>query len=217
MRPVALGRKNWIHVGSQQAGPKVAAILSIVESCRRLKIPIRKSWLPFCPASLTSRFGGSQNSRPQLGRPRAVSPNRCPVNPVFPLTHTFEIGRGIRSTNDLFQMLAGRGGIRGDIELPYLIDVYRRYARWARPLLVPLSNAVCLIEGKSLPDPKTGMSKRAEIIRHRRSQMSSIASIHAFAMPPPTTRSLYDHDRGIVNFTDVDGDGNSLGSLARHT
>jgi transposase len=42
MRPVALGRKNWIHVGSQAAGPKVAAILSIVESCRRLKIPIRE-------------------------------------------------------------------------------------------------------------------------------------------------------------------------------
>ena len=42
MRPVALGRKNWIHVGSQQAGPKVAAILSIVETCRRLKIPIRE-------------------------------------------------------------------------------------------------------------------------------------------------------------------------------
>ena len=41
MRPVALGRKNWIHVGSQKAGPKVAAILSIVETCRRIKIPIR--------------------------------------------------------------------------------------------------------------------------------------------------------------------------------
>jgi hypothetical protein len=41
MRPVALGRKNWIHVGSPQAGPKVAAILSIVESCRRLKVPVR--------------------------------------------------------------------------------------------------------------------------------------------------------------------------------
>jgi transposase len=41
MRPVALGRKNWIHIGSPQAGPKVAAILSIVESCRRLKIPGR--------------------------------------------------------------------------------------------------------------------------------------------------------------------------------
>jgi transposase len=41
MRPVALGRKNWLHIGSPQAGPKVAAILSIVESCRRLKLPIR--------------------------------------------------------------------------------------------------------------------------------------------------------------------------------
>ena len=41
MRPIALGRKNWIHVGSPQAGPKVAAILSIVESCRRLQIPVR--------------------------------------------------------------------------------------------------------------------------------------------------------------------------------
>jgi transposase len=42
MRPVALGRKNWIHVGSEQAGPKVAAILSVIESCRRLKLPIRE-------------------------------------------------------------------------------------------------------------------------------------------------------------------------------
>ena len=41
MRPVALGRKNWIHIGSAQAGPKVAAILSVVESCRRLKVPVR--------------------------------------------------------------------------------------------------------------------------------------------------------------------------------
>lgn len=42
MRPIAVGRKNWIHVGSAQAGPKVAAILSIVETCRRVKIPVRK-------------------------------------------------------------------------------------------------------------------------------------------------------------------------------
>src|SRR5450432_4565591 len=41
MRPVALGRKNWIHIGSPQSGPKVAAILSVVESCRRLKLPVR--------------------------------------------------------------------------------------------------------------------------------------------------------------------------------
>ena len=41
MRPVALGRKNWLHIGSPQAGPKVAAILSVVESCRRLKVSVR--------------------------------------------------------------------------------------------------------------------------------------------------------------------------------
>jgi transposase len=42
MRPVALGRKNWLHVGSVKAGPKVAAILSIVESCRRLRLPVKE-------------------------------------------------------------------------------------------------------------------------------------------------------------------------------
>jgi transposase-like protein len=42
MRPVALGRKNWLHVGSVKSGPKVAAILSIVESCRRLRVPVKE-------------------------------------------------------------------------------------------------------------------------------------------------------------------------------
>ena len=41
MRPVALGRSNWIHIGSSQAGPRVAAILSVIESCRRLRVPVR--------------------------------------------------------------------------------------------------------------------------------------------------------------------------------
>jgi hypothetical protein len=34
-------RKNWIHLGSKEAGPRVAAIISVVETCRRLKIPVR--------------------------------------------------------------------------------------------------------------------------------------------------------------------------------
>jgi transposase len=42
MRGVAVGRKNWIHIGSPQAGPKVAAILSVMETCRRLDIPVRQ-------------------------------------------------------------------------------------------------------------------------------------------------------------------------------
>jgi transposase len=42
MRPIAIGRRNWTHLGSAEAGPKVAAIFSVVESCRRLGLPIRQ-------------------------------------------------------------------------------------------------------------------------------------------------------------------------------
>lgn len=49
MRPVALGRKNWLHVGSAKSGPKVAAILSVVESCRRLGLPVKDYLLAVLP------------------------------------------------------------------------------------------------------------------------------------------------------------------------
>jgi len=49
MRPVALGRKNWLHVGSAQSGPKVAAILSVTESCRRLGVPVKDYLLAVLP------------------------------------------------------------------------------------------------------------------------------------------------------------------------
>ena len=49
MRPVALGRKNWLHIDSPQAGPKVAAILSVVESCRRLQVPVRDYFSTILP------------------------------------------------------------------------------------------------------------------------------------------------------------------------
>ena len=49
MRPVTLGRKNWLHVGSAKAGPKVAAIISIVESCRRLGVPVKDYMLDVLP------------------------------------------------------------------------------------------------------------------------------------------------------------------------
>ena len=42
MRPISIGRRNWLHVGSKEAGPKIAAIFSIVESCRRLDVSIRR-------------------------------------------------------------------------------------------------------------------------------------------------------------------------------
>jgi transposase len=49
MRPIALGRKNWLHVGSAKAGLKVAAILSVVESCRRLRVPLKEYLLDVLP------------------------------------------------------------------------------------------------------------------------------------------------------------------------
>ncbi len=42
MRSIAIGRRNWLHLGGKEAGPKIAAIFSVVESCRRLNIPLRK-------------------------------------------------------------------------------------------------------------------------------------------------------------------------------
>jgi transposase len=52
IRPIALGRRNWIHIGSEEAGPRVAAIVSIVETCRRLSIPVRH-YLALCPSGLS--------------------------------------------------------------------------------------------------------------------------------------------------------------------
>src|ERR1700694_4167381 len=42
MRTIAIGRKNWLHLGSKEAGPKIAAIFSIVEGGRKLGVRIRK-------------------------------------------------------------------------------------------------------------------------------------------------------------------------------
>lgn len=62
MRPVAIGRRNWIHIGSAQAGPKIAAILSIVETCRRLKISVRD----YLAAVLPGLANASIQRLPQL-------------------------------------------------------------------------------------------------------------------------------------------------------
>jgi transposase len=56
MRSVALGRKNWLHVGSAQAGPKVAAILSVIESCRRLGVPAKHYLLAVLPGMARRRL-----------------------------------------------------------------------------------------------------------------------------------------------------------------
>ena len=38
VRPITLGRKNWLHIGSENAGPWAATYASLAETCRRLGI-----------------------------------------------------------------------------------------------------------------------------------------------------------------------------------
>ena len=49
MRGIALGRKNWIQIGSESSGPKIAALLSVLETCKRLKINAREYLLDVLP------------------------------------------------------------------------------------------------------------------------------------------------------------------------
>jgi transposase len=36
IRPIALGRKNWLHLGSDRGGRTAATLLSLVQSCKNL-------------------------------------------------------------------------------------------------------------------------------------------------------------------------------------
>ena len=47
IRPIAVERKNWLHIGSERAGPRVAAIISIVETCRDSVSRFATTWAPF--------------------------------------------------------------------------------------------------------------------------------------------------------------------------
>ena len=78
MRPVALGRKNWLHIGSPQAGPKVAAILSVVESCRRLQVPVRDYFSSDSPRVCRSSDPAPPRDYSRcMGRPAFIDPGDC--------------------------------------------------------------------------------------------------------------------------------------------
>lgn len=42
VRPLALGRKNWLFLGSKEGGEAAAIILSLVQTCKALKINPRE-------------------------------------------------------------------------------------------------------------------------------------------------------------------------------
>jgi transposase len=66
MRGVVLGRKNWIHIGSEAAGPKVAAVVSVIETCRKMGVPVREYLLDVLPG-----MGDRLVSEADLLTPRA--------------------------------------------------------------------------------------------------------------------------------------------------
>ncbi len=77
MRPVALGRKNWLHIGSEDAAPKIAAILSIFETCKRLRINLREylnDVLPKLPAWPINRVAELSPTSWKSSRSPAVHP-----------------------------------------------------------------------------------------------------------------------------------------------
>jgi transposase len=58
MRQIALVRKNWLHIGSEAAGRHMAALASVVETCKHNRISVRKyvqSVLPRRNAILAKR------------------------------------------------------------------------------------------------------------------------------------------------------------------
>ena len=115
MRPLALGRKNWLHVGSEAAGPKIAAILSIMETCKRLQINLRKYLndvlpkLPSWPINNVAALSPLQLEILQVGSPSSTDLTGSVIPP-----HSWRCLRGYlspiparRSTDTRFRPLGG--------------------------------------------------------------------------------------------------------------
>ena len=67
MRPVALGRRNWVRIGSEQAGPRVAAIVSVIEPAAGSKSRSGIIFVRLCRVWQTSRSIASRSLRPLPG------------------------------------------------------------------------------------------------------------------------------------------------------
>jgi len=73
--PAACSVVQTIHIGSPQEEPKVAAILSVVESCRRMRISVATNWRRHFPDLVIARSAVFQPLLPlrglhSIGRPK---------------------------------------------------------------------------------------------------------------------------------------------------
>ena len=113
MHQVAIGRKNWIHIGSQQAGPKVAAILSVVESCRRLKLAVRNYVAVVLPGFTDLPIPRLPTYLRCLGSPASVVIDPVPAyphmpNPVLVPSTRFSILYIVMVITTMMERLVGR-------------------------------------------------------------------------------------------------------------
>jgi hypothetical protein len=110
--------------------------------------------------------------------------------------------------NDTFARLSNSGGIDGHIGLHYVIDMYRRYIDWATPLLKVISDAVCVAEGKEVPEVSLGITKRVELVQQ--SSYSDLVDCVDPRIRHAASHSgiSYDKEQGIVKFSGLDCDGN---------
>lgn len=70
-----------------------------------------------------------------------------------------------RIVKDTLGMLKARRTVPGEVGIPHLLDIYRRLSEALVPVIRVLSDAVCVAEGRRLPDPGLGFSKRCEVVR----------------------------------------------------
>jgi hypothetical protein len=80
MKRIAVGRKNWLTIGSPRGGQTAAVLFSFTSTCQRLGL---EPWcylrdmlerLPSCPTERLAGLLPDQWARAQRGAPEAVPP-----------------------------------------------------------------------------------------------------------------------------------------------
>jgi len=106
MRPISIGRRNWLQIGSKEAGPKIAAIFSIIESCRKLGVPIRQYMADVLPGLADRSIQALAGLTPAATPPKWQS--SLPPGLPGPVNH------GVRRSNTSFNWQTAFGGPFGD-------------------------------------------------------------------------------------------------------
>ena len=69
MKPVAIGRRNWLFAGSEGGGRTAAILFSLASTCKALKIDPFAYLRDVLNVAATTRPGGSRSCCPIAGNP----------------------------------------------------------------------------------------------------------------------------------------------------